>query len=65
VPGGGIALLRPSEHLKGLRTKNDDQKTGVDIVRKALSYPAPLSSNRKRMGFPYRLNTRDSVVGLV
>ena len=24
----------------GLRTKNDDQKTGVEIVRKALSYPA-------------------------
>ena len=29
VPGGGVALLRASEHLKGLRTKNDDQKTGV------------------------------------
>ncbi|MBR0881941.1 TCP-1/cpn60 chaperonin family protein, partial [Bradyrhizobium liaoningense] len=29
-----------SEHLKGLRTKNDDQKTGVEIVRKALSAPA-------------------------
>jgi hypothetical protein len=40
VPGGGGALLRASEHLKGIRTKNDDQKTGVEIVRKALSYPA-------------------------
>ena len=40
VPGGGVALLRASLHLKGLRTKNDDQKTGVEIVRKALSYPA-------------------------
>src|SRR6201993_96584 len=40
LPGGGVALLRASEHLKGLRTKNDDQKTGVEIVRKALSYPA-------------------------
>src|SRR6195256_5914212 len=40
VPGGGVALLRASEQLKGLRTKNDDQKTGVEIVRKALSYPA-------------------------
>jgi chaperonin GroEL (HSP60 family) len=39
VPGGGVALLRASEHLTGLRTKNDDQKTGVEIVRKALSYP--------------------------
>jgi TCP-1/cpn60 chaperonin family len=40
VPGGGVALLRASQHLKGLRTKNDDQKTGVEIVRKALSHPA-------------------------
>jgi chaperonin GroEL len=39
VPGG-VALLRASEQLKGLRTKNDDQKTGVEIVRKALSAPA-------------------------
>jgi len=30
-----LPLLRASEHLKGLRTKNDDQKTGVEIVRKA------------------------------
>src|SRR5437879_5881524 len=35
-----LAMLGPSEHLKGIRTKNDDQKTGVEIVRKALSYPA-------------------------
>src|ERR1043166_7679419 len=34
LPGGGVALLRASQHLKGLRTKNDDQKTGVEIVRK-------------------------------
>jgi hypothetical protein len=25
--------------VKGIRTKNDDQKTGVEIVRKALSWP--------------------------
>src|SRR5438045_3054275 len=40
VPGGGVALLRATEALKGIRTKNDDQKTGVEIVRKALSSPA-------------------------
>src|SRR6516225_1220379 len=33
LAGGVVALLRASEHLKGLRTKNDDQKTGVEIVR--------------------------------
>src|SRR6201994_2273428 len=40
VPGGGVALARAAEALKGIRTKNDDQKTGVEIVRKALSSPA-------------------------
>src|SRR5277367_77121 len=40
LPGGGVALLRAKKHLKGIRTKNDDQKTGVEIVRKALSWPA-------------------------
>ncbi|RXH36684.1 molecular chaperone GroEL [Bradyrhizobium nanningense] len=40
VPGGGVALLRAAEQLRGLRTNNDDQKTGVEIVRKALSWPA-------------------------
>jgi chaperonin GroEL len=40
LPGGGVALLRAREVLKKVRTQNDDQKTGVDIVRKALSWPA-------------------------
>ena len=40
LPGGGVALLRASEQLKRIRTQNDDQKTGVEIVRKALSSPA-------------------------
>jgi chaperonin GroEL len=42
LPGGGVALLRAAEGLKRVRTQNDDQKTGVDIVRKALSWPARL-----------------------
>jgi chaperonin GroEL len=40
LPGGGVALLRAGETLKKVRTDNDDQKTGVAIVRKALSWPA-------------------------
>jgi len=40
LPGGGVALLRAGEALKKLRVANDDQKTGVEIVRKALSWPA-------------------------
>jgi chaperonin GroEL (HSP60 family) len=38
--GGRVALLRAAEALKRIRTQNDDQKTGVEIVRKALSWPA-------------------------
>src|SRR5499425_602543 len=40
LPGGGVALLRASKALDKLRTQNEDQKTGVEIVRKALSSPA-------------------------
>ena len=55
VPGGGVALLRASEHLKGLRTKNDDQKTGVEIVRKALSCAGPPDRDQRgRRRFRHR-----------
>jgi chaperonin GroEL len=40
LPGGGVALLRAGEVLKRIRTQNDDQKVGVEIVRKAISVPA-------------------------
>src|SRR5665648_769159 len=36
VPGGGVALLRAIAALDKLNTANDDQKTGVAIVRRAL-----------------------------
>ena len=40
LPGGGVALLRSIKALGRLKAENDDQKTGIDIVRKALSTPA-------------------------
>ena len=42
VPGGGVALLRAAKALEDLKGENDDQKTGINIVRKALSWPARL-----------------------
>jgi len=42
VAGGGIALLHATKALAGLKSDNDDQKVGIDIVRRALSYPARL-----------------------
>jgi chaperonin GroEL len=40
LPGGGVALLRAVEALKRIRTANEDQKHGVEIVRKAITWPA-------------------------
>ncbi|HZZ79447.1 MAG TPA: chaperonin GroEL [Gemmataceae bacterium] len=40
LPGGGVALLRAASVLKDLKTQNDDQKTGVEIVRRAIQWPA-------------------------
>jgi chaperonin GroEL len=40
LPGGGIPLLRAIKALDGLKTANDDQQSGVDIVRRALRAPA-------------------------
>jgi chaperonin GroEL len=39
VPGGGVALLRVAHALDGVKVENDDQKLGVDIVRKAIEEP--------------------------
>ncbi len=39
VPGGGVALLRASKALAKLDTGHDDQKVGVEIVRRALHVP--------------------------
>ncbi|HZH10060.1 MAG TPA: chaperonin GroEL, partial [Microvirga sp.] len=40
LPGGGVALLRALKALDGVKPVNDDQKTGVEIVRRALQAPA-------------------------
>ncbi len=39
-PGGGVALLRAIPALATVKVGNPDQKTGVDIVRKAIQAPA-------------------------
>jgi chaperonin GroEL len=39
VPGGGVALARSSLILAQLRGENDDQRFGIDIVRKAIQAP--------------------------
>jgi chaperonin GroEL len=40
LPGGGVALLRATRVLDKLKADNDDQRVGIQIVRKAISAPA-------------------------
>ena len=39
VIGGGCALLYAAQDLDGVKVKGDDQKAGVEIVKKALQAP--------------------------
>ena len=39
VAGGGVALLYATKALTNLKWQNDDQKVGIDIVRRAIQSP--------------------------
>ena len=40
LPGGGVALIRSQSVLAKLKAANDDQRVGINIVRRALHAPA-------------------------
>jgi len=39
LPGGGVALIRASKALDKIKPANEDEKTGIDIVRRAVEAP--------------------------
>lgn len=39
VPGGGVAYIRASELLEGMKGENDDETTGIEIVKRAIEEP--------------------------
>jgi chaperonin GroEL len=39
VPGGGVALLRTLGAIDTVKPDNDDERIGVDIVKRAIEYP--------------------------
>ncbi len=39
VPGGGVAYIRSLAKLEGLKGDNEDETTGIDIVRRAIEEP--------------------------
>ena len=45
VPGGGVALLRALSSLDSIKVSNEDQRTGVNIIKHALQSPAKQISN--------------------
>jgi chaperonin GroEL len=40
LPGGGVALLRAVKALGRLKGENEDQRHGIEIVKKAITWPA-------------------------
>ena len=39
VPGGGVAYIRAVANLEGMKGENDDQTTGIQIVKRAIEEP--------------------------
>ena len=39
VPGGGVAYIRATASLEGMKGENDDQTTGIQIVKRAIEEP--------------------------
>ena len=39
VPGGGVAYIRAIEALEGMKGENEDETTGIEIVKRAIEEP--------------------------
>ena len=39
IPGGGVAFIRATSALKGLKGDNDDETTGINIIARAIEEP--------------------------
>ncbi len=49
VPGGGVAFVRALSALDNLKTENEDQQIGVNIIRRALEEPLRQIANNAGM----------------
>ena len=45
VPGGGVALIRASSALDGLKGANEEEKVGINIIRRAVEEPCRRIAN--------------------
>ena len=39
VPGGGVAYIRAQQSLENLKGENEDEQTGIEIIRRAIEEP--------------------------
>ena len=39
IPGGGVAYIRATAELEGLKGENDDEQLGIEIVKRAIEEP--------------------------
>ena len=39
IPGGGVAYIRAQKVLEALKAENDDEQTGIQIIRRAIEEP--------------------------
>jgi chaperonin GroEL len=39
IPGGGVAYIRAADAIKGLKAENEDEETGIAIIKRALEEP--------------------------
>jgi chaperonin GroEL len=39
IPGGGTALIRAAQKLEGVKPENEDEKLGIEIIRRAVEEP--------------------------
>jgi chaperonin GroEL len=39
VPGGGVAYIRAIDSLEGIKVENDDEQTGIEIIKRAIEEP--------------------------
>ncbi len=60
IPGGGTALIRCINSLSEIQTNSADEKTGVDIIRKAIEAPLrQIAKNAGKIGEVYVEKVKD------
>ncbi len=61
VPGGGVAYIRAIDALEGLKADNDDERTGIEIVKRAIEEPLrQIVANAGKEGAVVVQKVRDS-----